>query len=141
MTRLTPAARIALAGLCACVSVAPEAAQQPAPQAAHAPRTAPATHVTADEIQEFIARLPHRIVDSPIRAVDVGGYRVGVFAVVRPKESPQDAIYHDTNMTEILYILKGSANLITGGVIPDARPPARPGTTCRFIPPSIFVPV
>jgi hypothetical protein len=52
---------------------------------------------------------------------------VGVFAVVRPKESPQDAIYHDTNMTEILYILKGSANLITGGVIPDARPPARPG--------------
>jgi hypothetical protein len=30
-------------------------------------------------------------------------------------------------MTEILYILKGSADLITGGTIPDARPPARPG--------------
>lgn len=122
-----PAARIALAGFCLCVSAASAAAQPPAPQAVHAPKTAPATHVTADEIQEFIARLPRRIVDSPIRAVDVGGYRVGVFAVVRPKDSPQDAIYHDTNMTEILYIVKGSANLITGGVIPDARPPARPG--------------
>ncbi len=33
----------------------------------------------------------------------------------------------DTNMTEILYILKGSADLITGGTIPDARPPARAG--------------
>lgn len=99
-----------------------------AQQAQVAPKTAPATHVTKDQIQEFIGRMdPNRIADLPIRAVDVGGYRVGVFAVVRPKASPQDAIYHDTNMTEILYILEGSANLITGGTIPDARPPVRPG--------------
>jgi len=99
-----------------------------APQGQEAPKTAPATHVTKDQIQDFIAALPRgRILDSPIRAIDVGGYRVGVFAVVRPKDSPQDAIYHDTNMTEILYILEGSATLITGGTIPDARPPARPG--------------
>ena len=100
----------------------------PAPLSAQAPKTAPATHVTKEQIQEFIAKLPRgRISDNPIRAVDVGGYRVGVFAVVRPKDSPQDAIYHDTNMTEILYILEGSATLVTGGTIPDARPPARPG--------------
>ena len=99
-----------------------------APQAQEAPKTAPATHVTKAQIDDFIAHMaPDRIADSPIRAVDVGGDRVGVFAVVRPKDSPQDAIYHDTNMTEILYILKGSADLITGGKIPDARPPARPG--------------
>jgi mannose-6-phosphate isomerase-like protein (cupin superfamily) len=92
------------------------------------PKTAPATHVTQEQIQEFIAKMPQeRISDLPIRAVDVGGYRVGVFAVVRPKAAPEDAIYHDTNMTEILYILKGSATLITGGTIPDGRPPARPG--------------
>ncbi|HZR22978.1 MAG TPA: cupin domain-containing protein [Vicinamibacterales bacterium] len=98
------------------------------PKAQDAPKTAPATHVTKDQIDEFIAKMPQeRISDLPIRAVDVGGYRVGVFAVVRPKASPEDAIYHDTNMTEILYILKGSATLITGGTIPDARPPARPG--------------
>lgn len=103
------------------------AAPQGAQRAAQPPKTAPATHVTKDQIQEFIAKLPRRIVDLPIRTVDVGGYRVGVFAVYRPKDSPQDAIYHDTNMTEILYILEGSATLVTGGTIPDARPPARPG--------------
>ena len=88
-------AMMAMTGLWLCAVVAP--------QAQEAPKTAPATHVTKEQIQEFIAKLPRgRISDSPIRAIDVGGYRVGVFAVVRPKDSPQDAIYHDTNMTEIL---------------------------------------
>ena len=97
-------------------------------KAVEAPKTAPATHVTRQDIQEFIAQMAqNRISDLPIRAIDVGGYRVGVFAVVRPKASPEDAIYHDTNMTEILYILEGSGTLITGGTIPDARPPTRPG--------------
>jgi hypothetical protein len=113
-------ASIAFAMLWLCAAAAPHAQE--------APKTAPATHVTKEQIQAFFAQLPKgRILDSPIRAVDVGGYRVGVFAVTRPKDSPQDAIYHDTNMTEILYILEGSADLITGGTIPDARPPARPG--------------
>ena len=117
------AARIVVAGLVMCVVAAPQAAPPAEP-----PKTAPATHVTKDQIQEFIAKMPQdKISDSPIRAVDVGGYKVGVFAVVRPKNSPQDAIYHDTNMTEILYILEGSADLITGGTIPDARPPSRSG--------------
>jgi quercetin dioxygenase-like cupin family protein len=125
-----------MAVLVSCFAAAPQAAPQSdspssppaASQAAHPPKTAPATHVTKEQIQEFIAKLPReRIADSPIRAIDVGGYRVGVFAVVRPKDSPQDAIYHDTNMTEILYILEGSATLITGGTIPNARPPSRPG--------------
>ena len=104
------------------VGAAAPQAQEPAKTA---PKTFPATHVTSrDSGVHREAATPN---DSPIRAVDVGGYRVGVFAVVRPKDSPQDAIYHDTNMTEILYILQGSATLITGGTIPDARPPARPG--------------
>jgi len=112
-------ATLALAGLL-CLAAGPKAVE--------APKTAPATHVTKEQIQEFIAKMPQeRISDSPIRAVDVGGYRVGVFAVIRPKAAPEDAIYHDTNMTEILYILQGSATLITGGTIPDARPPSRPG--------------
>ena len=111
---------VALLGLALCVSAAPQSTEPP--------KTAPATHVTKEQIQDFIAKLPReRISDSPIRAIDVGGYKVGVFAVFRPKDSPQDAIYHDTNMTEILYILEGSATLITGGTIPDARPPTRPG--------------
>jgi hypothetical protein len=117
-------ARIAMAGLGLCLAAASQAAAQPT----EPPKDAPATHVTKEQIQEFFASLPRgRILDSPIRAVDVGGYRVGVFAVLRPKDSPQDAIYHDTNMTEILYMLEGSATLVTGGTIPNAKPPARPG--------------
>ena len=113
-------ATIAIASLCVCAAAAQ---QQPV-----APKTAPATHVTKQQIQEFFAQMPPgRILDSPIRTIDVGGYKVGVFAVTRPRDSSQDAIYHDTNMTEILYMLEGSATLITGGTIPDARPPARPG--------------
>src|SRR5262245_24474309 len=130
---------MAIAGLSLWMVAAPQpaAAQAAAPQAAApqpaapqivAPKTAPATHVTKDQIQEFFAQLPKgRILDVAIRAVDVGGYRVGVFAGTRPKDSRQDAIYHDTTMTEILYILEGSARLITGGTIPNARPPARAG--------------
>jgi len=120
MEKIKRTARIVIAGLGLCVAAAP--------QSTEAPKTAPATHVTKEQIQEFIAKLPRaRISDSPIRAIDVGGYRVGVFAVFRPKDAPEPAIYHDTNMTEILYILEGSATLITGGTIPDAHPPTRPG--------------
>jgi hypothetical protein len=128
MKVMTRAAGTAIAGLCLCFAEAPQAVAQTAKAGAVPPKTAPATHVTRDQIQDFISHMaPDRIADSVIRAVDVGGYRVGVFAVVRPKDSPQDAIYHDTNMTEILYILEGSATLVTGGTIPDARPPARTG--------------
>jgi hypothetical protein len=119
---------LTLAAFWMTVAAVSGAAQQPAAPTPVPPKTAPATHVTKADITDFIAQMaPDRIADSVIRAVDVGGYRVGVFAVVRPKNSPQDAIYHDTNMTEILYILEGSADLITGGTIPDARPPGRPG--------------
>jgi hypothetical protein len=43
-------ARIAIVGLGLCVAAAP--------QTAEASKTAPATHVTKDQIQEFIAKLP-----------------------------------------------------------------------------------
>jgi mannose-6-phosphate isomerase-like protein (cupin superfamily) len=33
----------------------------------------------------------------------------------------QDAILHETNVTEILYILEGAATLITGGTIPGSQ--------------------
>lgn len=52
MENMTRTARIVIAGLVLCVAAAPQAAAPPA----EPPKTAPATHVTKDQIQEFIAK-------------------------------------------------------------------------------------
>ena len=57
--------------------------------------------------------------DQKIRVADVGGYRVGVFAVFRPKanEPKERPGIHNTKVTEIYYILEGGGTLVTGGKI------------------------
>jgi len=86
----------------------------------------PAADITSAEIQTFLDALPRdKISDRPIRVVDVGGYRVGVFGVFRPKSLAGDAILHETKTTEIYQILSGSGTLVTGGKIMDShREPA-----------------
>ncbi|MEQ8313380.1 MAG: hypothetical protein RL839_09470 [Gammaproteobacteria bacterium] len=75
-----------------------------------------ATDITAIEIDAFIDALPKdRISDRAIRVLDVGGYNAGVFGVFRPKSQPGRAIRHDTPITEIYYMLSGTATLVTGG--------------------------
>ena len=87
---------------------------------AQAPQTA--THVTADQIQTFLKALPRgATTDKPIRTVDTGGYRVGVFGVFRPKAGVQEAVLHETNVTEIYYMPEGSGTLTTGGTIPRSQ--------------------
>jgi mannose-6-phosphate isomerase-like protein (cupin superfamily) len=78
----------------------------------------PATDVTAAQMKAFIDKLPKdAISDSPVRVVDVGGSRVGVFGVFRPKTMPGDAIAHETKTTEVYVILEGTGTLVTGGTI------------------------
>jgi mannose-6-phosphate isomerase-like protein (cupin superfamily) len=80
----------------------------------------PATDVTAADIQAFIKALPRDAVsDRAIRVVDVGGYRVGVYGVFRPKSAQQQATFHKTKVTEIYQILDGAGTLVTGGKIVD----------------------
>jgi mannose-6-phosphate isomerase-like protein (cupin superfamily) len=87
----------------------------------------PATDVTAAQMQAFLKALPRdTITDAPVRVVDVGGYRVGVFGVFRPKTDPGDAIAHETRTTEVYYILDGGGTLVTGGKI--VNPKTRPGS-------------
>ena len=75
----------------------------------------PATDVSSADIQAFINGLPHDAVsDRPIRVVEVGGYHVGVYGVLRPKTVAQEANRHDTKVTEIYYILEGNATLVRG---------------------------
>jgi mannose-6-phosphate isomerase-like protein (cupin superfamily) len=91
-----------------------------------------ATDVTSADIRAFIDALPRdRVSDRPIRVVDVtGDYRVGVYAVFRPKTLAGGANKHEVNTTEIYYMLKGAATLVTGGTMRPAGPPI-PGTSAR----------
>jgi mannose-6-phosphate isomerase-like protein (cupin superfamily) len=83
----------------------------------------PALDIPAADIKAFIDKLPKdRVSDQPIRIADVGGYKVGVYGVFRPKSSTvQNAILHDTSVTEIYYMLEGTATLVTGGTLVDQR--------------------
>ncbi len=83
-----------------------------------------ATDITAAQVQAFIKDAPHdRNSDRPMRVVDVGGYRVGVFGVFRPKSAPPNATVHQTNVTEVYYMLEGEGTLVTGGTL---KKPATP---------------
>jgi hypothetical protein len=82
----------------------------------------PAVDITAAAAKAFIDKLPKdRISDLPIRVADVGGYKVGVYGVFRPKTVPGDAIRHDTSVTEVYYMLEGTGTLVTGGRIADEK--------------------
>ena len=81
-----------------------------------------ATDITAADVRAFLKALPpNAVTDNPIRVVDVGGYRVGLFGVFRPKASAQAAILHETRTAEVYQILEGSATLVTGGTIVDGK--------------------
>ena len=106
MRRVVPAMLLIL--------VAASAAAQDEPQA---------TDVTSAQIQRFINALPRdRVSDRPIRVVEVtGDYRVGVYGVFRPQDSPGGANLHEVNTTEIYYMVEGVATLVTGGALTDPR--------------------
>ena len=106
--------RLFLVGLLL-LSVTPAAIAQSAPL--------PATDVTAAAIDAFLTALPRNAVsDRPIRVVDVGEYKVGVYGVLRPKALAGDAILHETKTSEVYYILEGAGTLVTGGTLVDLKP-------------------
>ena len=83
-----------------------------------------ATDITAAQIQAFIKGAPQdRNSDRPMRVVDAGGYRVGIFGVFRPKGTPPNATMHQTNVAEVYYVLEGAGMLVTGGTL---KKPATP---------------
>ena len=79
----------------------------------------PATDLTAAAVQAFLKQLPpDKITDSPIRVVDAGGYKVGIYGVFRPKSiTAQGAVVHETKVSEIYYMLDGAGTLVTGGTL------------------------
>jgi len=78
-----------------------------------------ATDISGSEVQSFIDNLPRdRVSDSPIRVVETtGDMRLGVFGVYRPDGVTGDVNVHLVDTTEIYYMLKGAATLVTGGTL------------------------
>lgn len=75
-----------------------------------------ATDITAADVQAFIKESPRdRNSDRPIRVVDVGGYRMAVFGVFRPKNATPNSANHQTKAAEVYYMLEGAGELVTGG--------------------------
>ncbi|MSR19751.1 MAG: hypothetical protein EXR91_02050 [Gemmatimonadetes bacterium] len=98
---------------CALFIPSSAAAQTPTPRAVDVPSAT---------IEAFLDALPaDRISDLPIRVAEVGGYKVGVYGVFRPRSLAGNAIRHQTSVTEIYYMLEGSGTLVTDGVIVDER--------------------
>src|SRR5260370_27981666 len=92
-----------------------------------------ATDITAAQVQAFIKDAPHdRNSDRPMRVIDVGGYRIGIFGVFRPKSAPPNATVHQTNITETYYMLEGAGTLVTGGTL--RQPPTPPPPTLAHWP-------
>lgn len=122
--------RMLLGALLAFGSLPLAVAAQTTPAPAEVPL---ATDITGAQIQAFIDALPRDAVsDLPIRVVGVtGDYRIGVFGVFRPQGTPGDANLHEVDTTEIYYMLKGSATLVTGGTLVEPYRPASSSTSLR----------
>jgi mannose-6-phosphate isomerase-like protein (cupin superfamily) len=71
--------------------------------------------------------------DQPIRVVDLAGlgYDLGVGVVYRPKASQPSAPVEHDEVTEIYHVMKGSGQLVTGGVLVDAKP--RPSDSVNVV--------
>jgi len=97
---------------------------------AQAPVPRNAVDVTVADIQAVLkTAAPDAASDLPVRVVDAGGYNVGVYVVNRPKGITNSAIYHETKVTEVYHILKGSGTLVTGGTVVGPIVREAPGTT------------
>ena len=82
-----------------------------------------ATDITAAEV-EAVVKHPTGGTDRLMKAVDMGGYNVGVGVLRRgPTKpgAPVGAIMHE-KITEVYYVVSGSGTLLTGGTVVNAAP-------------------
>jgi mannose-6-phosphate isomerase-like protein (cupin superfamily) len=89
-----------------------------------------AVDATVADIQAVLKTAPAGAAgDLPVRVADAGGYHVGIYVVNRPKIATPPAIYHETKVSEVYYMLKGAGTLVTGGTVVGPVVREAPGTT------------
>lgn len=103
-------------------------AQEPHPTCNHCQ----ATYIPASEFDGYTKRaIANRIVDQQVRSVDVGKSQVGIGIVTRLRLQPgeangPDAVAEHEQISEVYHVIEGSATLVTGAELVDAK--QRPGT-------------
>ena len=90
-----------------------------------------ATYISNDELQAFLKRAPSRIVandvsDQQVRALDIGKINVDIGIVYRRALSGDSPVAEHDLVSEVYHIIDGSATLVTGPDIVDAK--RRPAT-------------
>jgi mannose-6-phosphate isomerase-like protein (cupin superfamily) len=125
------AARVLL--LTAVAAVFPVLAQdvEPKPTCNHCQ----AVYVPKSELDAYNQRaIEHKLVDQQVRSVDVGRVQVGIGSIYRGKlgqaqgleNQVAEAVAEHEQVSEVYYVIEGSATLLTGPDLVDPKP--RPST-------------
>jgi mannose-6-phosphate isomerase-like protein (cupin superfamily) len=94
-----------------------------------------AAYVPKSELDGYNQRaIEHMLVDQQVRSVDVGKVQVGIGSIYRGKlgqaqgleNQVAEAVAEHEQVSEIYYVIEGSATLLTGPDLVDAKP--RPST-------------
>src|ERR1700681_4431641 len=107
--------------------VFPLMAQEPNPTCNHCS----ATYIPKSELDAYTKRaLENKLVDQQVRSVDIGKSQIGIGMVTRGRlnlgSTSGDAVAEHDQISEVYYIIEGSATLLTGPDMVDLK--QRPST-------------
>jgi mannose-6-phosphate isomerase-like protein (cupin superfamily) len=89
----------------------------------------PATYIERGELETYAKRaMDNGLTDQQVRSVDLGKSQLGLGIVYRGKldQPPKDAVAEHDFISEVYHIIEGSATLVTGPNLVDAK--QRPAT-------------
>ena len=97
------------------IAVFPLLAQEPKPTCNHCP----ATYIPKSELDAYTKRAAeNKLVDQQVRSVDIGKAQLGIGMVTRGKldlgSTSGDAVAEHEQISEVYYVIEGSATLLTG---------------------------
>lgn len=97
-------------------------AQQPNPTC----HRCAASYIPKSELDAYLQRaIEHNLIDQQVRSVDVGKSQIGIGMVRRGKLTPgsstAEAVAEHEQITEVYYVIDGSATLLTGPDLIDAK--------------------
>jgi hypothetical protein len=84
----------------------------------------PATYIERGELETYAKRaMENGLTDQQVRSVDLGKSQLGLGIVYRGKldQPPKDAVAEHDFISEVYHVIEGSATLVTGPDLVDAK--------------------